>query len=115
MSVSVTETWSYCVLVKCLLIKIICLLQIFVAFSHRAGLVLNVLCLDFGSIYDVSFTDLKEDPHCMMMQSSAKAHESLTQGTGDQNYNNNDKTPSMEEKLQEVEKVRITYYFFTQA
>jgi hypothetical protein len=47
-----------------------------------------------------------------MLQSSTKTHESLTQGTGDQNYNNNDKTPNMEEKLQEVEKVRITYESF---
>jgi hypothetical protein len=83
-----------------------------VAFSHKAGQVLNVcltvLCLYFDSIYDVSFTDLKEDPHCVMMQSSTKTHESLTQGTDDQNCNN-DKTPIMEEKLQEVEKVMITF------
>jgi hypothetical protein len=59
----------------------------------------------------VSFTDLKEDPDCVMMQSSAKTHESLTQGTSEQNCNN-DKTPNMEEKLQEVEKVRITYKYF---
>ncbi|PNF24688.1 hypothetical protein B7P43_G17562 [Cryptotermes secundus] len=46
---------------------------------------------------------LKEDPHCVMMQSSTKTHESLAQGTDDQNCNS-DKTPSMEEKLKEVEK-----------
>lgn len=46
-----------------------------------------------------------------MMQSSTKTHESLAQGTDDQNCNS-DKTPSMEEKLKEVEKVRITFESF---
>jgi hypothetical protein len=54
------------------------------------------------------FTDIKEDPDCVMMQSSAKTCESLTRGTDDQSCNN-DKTPNIEEKLQEVEKVRVTY------
>jgi hypothetical protein len=56
-------------------------------------------------------TDLKEDPHCVMMQSSTETHESLTQGTDDQNWNS-DKTPNMEEKLKEVEKVKITFESF---
>lgn len=59
----------------------------------------------------MSFTDLKEDPDCVVMQSSAKTHESLTEGTVGQDCNS-DKTPNMEEKLQEVEKVRITYKYF---
>jgi hypothetical protein len=71
----------------------------------------TVLCSDFDSVCDVSFADLKEDSDCVMMRSSAKTRESLTQGTDDQNCNN-DKTPNMEEKLQEVEKVRVTYKYF---
>jgi hypothetical protein len=59
----------------------------------------------------MSFADLKEDSHCVLMQSSAKTHESVTQGTDDQNCNS-DKTPNMDEKLQEVEKVMITYESF---
>jgi hypothetical protein len=50
--------------------------------------------------------DLKEDPHCVMVQNVAK----LLEGTSEVNHGQNcssDKTPSMEEKLQEVEKVII--------
>lgn len=85
-------------------------------FSHKARLVLNVfltvLCLYFDGINDVLFfTDLKEDPHCVLMQSSRETHESVSKDTDDQNYNS-DKTPNMEEKLQEVEKVRSTVESF---
>jgi hypothetical protein len=74
------------------------------------------VCLDFDNYIQIlSFSDLKEDPHCVMMESTAKPHESVTEGiaavNGGQNCNN-DKTPNMEEKLQEVEKVKIACYSF---
>jgi hypothetical protein len=63
----------------------------------------------------VCFSDLKEDPHCVMMQSSAKPLELVTEGDTAVNDGQNcssDKTPNMEEKLQEVEKVKIIYELF---
>jgi len=54
---------------------------------------------------DASFSVLKEDPHCVLVQSAAVPH-----GTAEVNHGQNcssDKTPNMEEKLQEVEKVII--------
>jgi hypothetical protein len=59
----------------------------------------------------MSFSDLKEDPHCVMVQSSTKPLELVTEGKATVNDGqncNSDKTPSMEEKLQEVEKVKFT-------
>ena len=50
-----------------------------------------------------SFSVLKEDPHCVLVQSAT-----VPDGTAEVNHDQNcgsDKTPNMEEKLQEVEKV----------
>ncbi|KAJ4439036.1 hypothetical protein ANN_14992, partial [Periplaneta americana] len=51
---------------------------------------------------------LKEDPHCPLMESSAKPLELVTESVpavkDAQNGSSSDKTPNMEEKLQEVEK-----------
>ncbi|GFG40438.1 hypothetical protein Cfor_01607 [Coptotermes formosanus] len=50
---------------------------------------------------------LKEDLHCVMVQSTAKSADSVPEGSAEVNHGQNcssDKTPSMEEKLQEVEK-----------
>jgi hypothetical protein len=65
----------------------------------------------------LSLLDLKEDPHCVMMESSAKPLELVIEGitavNGGQNCNS-DKTPtpSMEEKLQEVEKVKTACHSY---
>ncbi|KDR20506.1 hypothetical protein L798_04895, partial [Zootermopsis nevadensis] len=50
---------------------------------------------------------LKEDPHCVIVESSTKPLELVIEGSAAVNggvNSNSDKTPSMEEKLQEVEK-----------
>jgi hypothetical protein len=63
------------------------------------------LYADSDYFCDASFSVLKEDPHCVLVQSAA-----LPDGTAEVNHGQNcssDKTPSMEEKLQEVEKVII--------
>jgi hypothetical protein len=68
----------------------------------------HILCLDFDYICDDSFSVLKEDLHCVMVQSTAKSADSVPEGSAEVNHGQNcssDKTPSMEEKLQEVEKV----------
>jgi hypothetical protein len=63
------------------------------------------LCADSDYLCDASFSVLKEDPHCVLVQSAA-----IPDGTAGLNHSQNcgsDKTPNMEEKLQEVEKVII--------
>jgi hypothetical protein len=63
------------------------------------------LCSGCDHICDASFSVLKEDPHCVMVQSAA-----VPEGTAEGNHGQNcssDKTPNIEEKLQEVEKVII--------
>jgi len=66
------------------------------------------LCTDSDHSCDASFSVLKEDPHCVLVQSAA-----VPDGTAEVNHGQNcssDKSPNMEEKLQEVEKVIILYY-----
>jgi hypothetical protein len=63
------------------------------------------LCADSDRFCGASFSVLKEDPHCVLVQSAA-----IPDGTAEVNHSQNcssDKTPNMEEKLQEVEKVII--------
>jgi hypothetical protein len=68
-------------------------------------LICVTVCADADCICDVSFSVLKEDPHSVMVQSAT-----VPGGTVEVNHGQNctsDKTPSMEDKLQEVEKVII--------
>jgi hypothetical protein len=65
----------------------------------------HCLCADADHICDASFSVLKEDPHCVMVQSAAMPDDTVEANHG-QNCTS-DKTPSMEDKLQEVEKVII--------
>jgi hypothetical protein len=63
------------------------------------------LCADSDYFCVASFSVLKEDPHCVVVQSDA-----VPDGTAEVNHGQNcssDKTPNMEDKLQEVEKVII--------
>jgi hypothetical protein len=67
--------------------------------------------VDSDHVCDDSFSVLKEDPHCVMVQSAAKSVDSVPEGTAEVNRGQNctsDKTPNMEEKLQEVEKVTMS-------
>jgi hypothetical protein len=63
------------------------------------------LCAGSDYFCDASLSVLKEDPHCVLVQSAT-----VPDGTAEVNHGQNcssDKTPNMEEKLQEVEKVII--------
>jgi len=103
--------------------KVFCLVQVVYSISGLYGMrlhssVLRIvallndlyhsLCADSDHFCDASFLVLKEDPHCVLVQSAA-----VPDDTAEVNHGQNcssDKSPNMEEKLQEVEKVIILYY-----